>query len=397
MKKRGMEYTQRGHLGDESEDFLASQFLMARHPNGSLRPDLVSVNGRYTPKISIEAKSGISQKDGRMKGNMVSYQLHYAVTTPRDYEELFGVDAPRDSSLFDDVDFHSAPRSVAYYYNLIARTGGPTSGELRTRWDRLRSSFGNQIIIPAEIAFYSFAAHMVIRTKRKPGEVVQELRGIMREDVLHGNSHAEERKSDPQSRQNIQSKDMFAIYNGQYGRRSPRKVLGDSKERVKIISSSYGKNRLDQLERIEIPGPNGTTIYVLAEPGHKKLFDNQLRNTVRERTPILEEITLKRRQAVDSLKKVRLVSSPGFFGDEREKQYFLDTSDLSDSQVKELEELLSWCAPHENPLSSRLGEYHSDTLGYHADDPQPGENRNGNGHAHTNGSPNGKVGADVPF
>ncbi len=375
MKKRkALDAYNRGHFGDESEDFLASLFLMARHPNGGLRPDLISINGRYSPMLSIEAKSGRSQRCGYMKGNMVSYQLHYAVTSEDDYRKLFGVDFSRESLLPNDLGFYSNPKSVAYYYDLIARSSGPTTGELCTRWDRIRSTFGNQIIIPSEIAFDSFVAHIHLRNRKPTESIVEELKLIIQEDVLHGNSHAEERKSDLQSRQNIQSRDMFAIFHEEYKNLSLEKVLGDSNERVRIISDLYGWDRLDSLRRIEIPGPNGTRIYVLAELEHTTLFDVQLRKTVEERIPVVEEVALKRKEAIGSLKKVKLICSRGIFGDDkRESQYYLDTSKLSKKEINKLEKLLNWCAPNEEPLSSRLAALHSDVTSYHSDDPVQGE------------------------
>jgi len=393
MKKRVNHYA-RDHFGDESEDYLASLFFMARHPNGSLRPDLVSVNGRYSPKLSIEAKSGLSQKCGHMKGNMVSYQLHYAVTSHQDYRQLFGEDLPNESLLPGESGFYLNSSSVAYYYALISRSSGPTTEELKTKWDRIRSNFGNQILIPSEIAFDSFVAHIHLRNQKPIVDIVEELKVIIKEDILYGNSHAEERKKDPQSRQNIQSKDMFAIFNNEYRNPSLERTSGDSIKRVEIIKQLYGEERLDKLKRIIIPGPNETKVFVLAEPDHYELFDVQLRKTVRERIPTIERIVSERQIAIDSLKKARRVISPGLFKRHKKgEQYHLDTSKLSEPEMRSLEELLRWSAKNEVPLSSRISEFHSDATKYHSGDQSDEEYNN----ALANGKGDLVLANDIPF
>jgi len=64
--------------------------------------------------------------------------------------------------------------------------------------------------------------------------------------------------------------------------------------------------RFHDLEKVLIPGPNNTQIYVLALPEDKEVFDFHLRGIVKKRKKILEDITSERECACQLLNKMKL-------------------------------------------------------------------------------------------
>jgi hypothetical protein len=137
---------------------------MFNNPNGWRRPDLVSLNGRYTPKLSVEVKSG-----RKFKGVMVDYQLHYAVTTDQDYIELFGEEPPEKQGLLPGFDADPLKEGdAAYYYNVINRTDKIKAQDLNKPFSAIKLKWGSQFIVPHDLAFYNFA----INRARRAGESI---------------------------------------------------------------------------------------------------------------------------------------------------------------------------------------------------------------------------------
>ena len=131
-------------FGDDAERYLASLFLLSINPHGSRRPDLLSNNGLYRPKLSIEVKSGLEKgkKSKRSKGVMVSYQLHYAITSQEDYAAILPGERLRLTGLLFDQLLESVT-PTAYYYALIARTDGLRSDDLVHEYSPVRMRWGN--------------------------------------------------------------------------------------------------------------------------------------------------------------------------------------------------------------------------------------------------------------
>ena len=107
-------------FGNDSENYVASLFMMVQNPNGSRRPDLVSSPScSFDPKLSIELKSG-----RQMKGVLVDYQLHYAATLQEDYNELFGEEIQGSNGFFPGIDWRTSKKEskqegIAYYYDVV--------------------------------------------------------------------------------------------------------------------------------------------------------------------------------------------------------------------------------------------------------------------------------------
>ncbi len=297
MPKRGYKhYT--GVFGNDAEDYLSQLLWMMKNPRGNRRPDLVSINGRYNPKLSIEAKSGI---DGKV--SLVSYQLHYGITSSSDYEELFGESPPKREGCLEglnDLRGWLGDNSVAYYYDIISRPREVSSEEITGPFANIKLRWGDQAIVPHDMVFYAFAIARFLRTKERIPLIIEGLKEQMKRDVVEQKSHYLDNKGQ-QDWQSFYLRDMRALFNGV----DPRDwdiATKPGKIRLRLLRKHYPY--FGDLERISIPGPNGTTIYVLSKPEDSDLFDQQVRETVAERKPILERVHRARRRALGLLDRL---------------------------------------------------------------------------------------------
>jgi len=325
-----------GVFGTDSERYASRLFMMQKNPNGSRRPDLISVNGRFNPRLSIEMKSGRKQK-----GVMVDYQLHYSVTTEDDYEELVQEKIPDREGLLNS-DWTSLPTGeVAYYYCLLNRTDTVTSADLDKPFSSIQMNWGDMYMVPHQFGFCAFAVSRARRTGEKLEDVVKDLRRIIKRDILEGSSHYEERKGDRNSWQDLHGRGILAIFHD-----DDSIATREGKERVRAIRNIYpsidNDLSLDEMERIKITGPNGTTIYVLGEPVHKELLDVQFRRTVAERNPILERVDRARKRALPLLKKIKYEADPELFDVGNLADGERIKMDLSGTEIKRLDRLTHW-------------------------------------------------------
>ncbi|MFH1802447.1 MAG: hypothetical protein ABH864_03270 [archaeon] len=351
MKRRYKHKT--GVFGTDSERYVSRLLLMMRNRQGDRRPDLISLNGRYSPRLSIEVKSG-----RKGKGIMVDYQLHYPITTREDYVEFTGEDFPEQEGLLDGVNWSEAAPllqegSVAYPYWLVNRIDAITSADLEKPFSSIQLQWGNICSIPHRYAFAAFAAAKANRTRsgqtvtpRELEKIVADMQETIKWDVLHRGSDYDARK-DSQSWQNLHSRDFLAIFNG-----DPSIATKDGQERIRMIRDLYPMAETNT--RIEIPGPNGTTIYVMAEPDEVNLFDTQVRPVVEERIPVIEKITRSRARAVKLLDRMPVVSQ-GFletgFGTGEAREQTGVSFGISHRQVQYLDRLTHWLGAREAELT----------------------------------------------
>lgn len=286
-------------FGDDAEAYVSRLFVMMRNPNGSRRPDLISVNGRYKPKLSLEVKSGRARK-----GVLVDYQLHYAITTGGDYRELFGLDSENPTGILDGLDLSGSlpEKSVAYYYDIVDRVDGMKSEDMREKFANIKLNWGDQFIVPHRFGFYAFAVFKHRRTGMPLRQVIDSLWKLIREDVLAGSTTNYEQRKNSQSWQDLHGRDALAIFLNDNSI-----ATEDGKMRIELMQEVYPG--MDDLKRVHIQGPNGTSIYVLAEPEHYRLFDEQLRKTVDERREMIERITRQRKGALSLLERVGIRST----------------------------------------------------------------------------------------
>lgn len=342
-KKKNSEYKKRTAIfGSDAEAYVASLFKMYNNPNGTRRPDLLTRMGDFEPKLSLEVKSG---KDG--KGVMTEYQLHYAITAWNDYAEILGEEVDLRKELFDSYEFGNPnAEKVAFYYDVVSRVDGIRTEELDKKFSSVRFLWGDQHIVPHEYAFAAFAAARAIRTGEDAHKVAEELKRIMVQDALYQDEIDYDHRKDTQQWQNLNGKDIVSVFY-----RDPSLTTRGGPKRVEVISEIYPE--VNELERVLIQGPNGTSIYVLSHPEHHELFDRYLRGVVEERLPVIEKISKERqRAALRVLGKIKIEDDPELFPN-MAKEKTNGHKIVSESEYKKYEEkmkrLMNWLARGESP------------------------------------------------
>ncbi len=363
MKKRA--YCNTTRFSEDCEPYVASLFSMAINPNNSLRPDLISLNGLYKPKLTLEVKSG---RAGR--SILHEYQLAYPISTWDDYFNLVGENPPQGAMVLPNLDWKqcipiSRKDSPAFYYVLVRRNQKVKSKNIKDKLDCLRIEWGDQIIVPGNLIHYYFAVRRSERTGEKIDEVLKDINLTMRRNLTL-EDFSERTRDYKRSTQPLEWKDMLAIFNEEYNW-----CVSKAKEkdhirirRLKELQNLCQKRGyLDKLKRIEIDGPNGTKIYILAEKVHISLFKSQLGNQVKRRKTAIEFLTTSRRETVECLEKMMKNAMP--------RRLFEDdipldprTLSLPEGEIKKLESLCSWLLP---------GETHP-KVSYKPDDDLMGEN-----------------------
>lgn len=318
----GRKYKHRTPMfGESAEHYVASLFQLIRKPNGNQSPDLFDSFGRYTPHLIMEIKSG-----AKKKGVINDFQMHYGIQTAADYLGEFGEEPLKGLGHLD-----YSGRRVAVYYNVPDRVDGVRADELDRPFASVKLLFGDQFIVPSKFAFYQFAVCKAKRTHRSLDKVVEELKEVIKRDVVgrERGLHQNERKKDKNSWQNLQGRDVLAIF---YDDLSLTSKPG--KARVKRMREHY--KELPSLDRIIIQGPKGSNIYILAEHQDFDLFNVQLRKVVEERTPILERVMAERKRAIKLLSKI-VVSGNSISLSRRFRRNL-----LTEKQMARLDRLCKW-------------------------------------------------------
>jgi len=308
-------------FGVSAEQYVASLFQLTRKPNGNKSPDLFDSSGRYTPHLVMEIKSG-----AKRKGVVNDFQMHYGIQTAEDYIREFGQEPPKGLKHLD-----YSGRRVAVYYDVPNRVDGVRADELDRPFASVKLRFEDQFIVPSKFAFYQFAICKANRTKEPLEKVIEELREVTRVDVLRREEdlHQNERKKDKNSWQNLQGRDVLAVF---YDDLSLTSKPG--RKRVSLMFEHY--KELSSLDRVLIPGPRGSKIYVLAEPQDFDLFNVQLREVVEERTPVLEKVMTERKRAIKLLNKI-VVSGNSIALARRFKRNL-----LTEKEMVKLDRLCKW-------------------------------------------------------
>lgn len=353
----------RALFGNDSEAYVSSLFKMARNPNGSRRPDLLSINGRLTPKLSIELKSSTSNR-----GSMVDAQLHYGITTGRDYKELFGEEMPdlEEGNLFSQCEKFqdqspNGKRQVAYYYGLIKRLDGLKLREVQEPYSEVRLKWGDITLVPHHFAFASYAVQRSMKTGEPIEEVLKNLREVILRQARGERAPVkgyetsryiqgkDDRRTNPNGWFDLHGRDILAIYN-----ETEEELDDKSKKRIELMRKAFPS--LEKLVKIsEIDGPNKSVIRVLAEPTHQELFDLQLRRIVLERKEAIEKISKRREEASRFLEGLRnpeeqiaLISNE-CLPQKKRKRYGL--KDIPREKRKYLDRLRKWLRDNEEEFS----------------------------------------------
>lgn len=327
--KKSVNYGENKHIGNQGEYYCRSLYGLMKHPDGERRPDLISVNGRYSPKLSMEIKSSMS---GR--GIINPHGLTYGFSSNLDYIGVFGDDLPKEnpSDLIEDMEYNRF-RNIspsAFYYNLMQRTDGLRNEEFRNEFDDLKIKFGDQIIVPHELIFYAY----VIDKMRGNGKTFEtskeEVKEIVTSFLTRGYDYYNPGKNDCQP---IRFSDYLALYMND----DSLIVSPEGKKRVELLRKHYGEDRIESFEKIEYIGPNNTNIYAFYRPEHSELFREQIKNRIGERRGILTKLSEKRIHAIEGLER-KISTQEDLFG----KSQKVDISSPMPEDNENIERLLKW-------------------------------------------------------
>ena len=314
------------HIGDQGEYYCRSLYKLMKHPNGDRRPDLISVNGSYSPKLSMEVKTSLTGK-----GIINPYGLTYGFSGNFDYNEVFNADLPAEQpqQLIADIEFRrfrSIPE-VAFYYNLMQRTDQLSGEDFKNKFSDLGITFGHQMLIPHELIFYLYVIGKMRGNGRNFEKAFDSVRQIVIDFSTKGYDYASPGKNDCQA---IHFNDLLSLY------LDDRSLLisDEAKDRVDLLLKHYGEDRLAELQKIEYAGPNNTRICAFYKPEHENIFVEQIRQRIGERRDIVKRLSNQRLKEAASLKK-----GYGFEGDMFPPQ---EGRLLSQKDRINLERLLEW-------------------------------------------------------
>jgi hypothetical protein len=337
MKKGYKDKT--GVFGTDAEKYFSRLFMMLQNPNGSRRPDFITLDGQFDPRLSIELKSG------RDKGVLVDYQLHYAVTSERDYVDIFGEKPSIGEETLPGIEFnalYSGP--IRYYYDLLNRTDKISAEELDRPFANIKLKWGDHYIFPPEMGFCAFAISRMMRTGESFEQVTKELSSTIKEDIITGSDNYLNRKGMKQSWQNIYGRDLAAIYH-----QDDTITTKDGKERVELLKKNFAA--LDTLKRITIAGPNDTNVYVFSKPEDVDLFDRQVRRVIEQRKKTIEKLIEQRKESEGLLDKIEEVPERLLFIAEADPNTNHVFSKLKSHEIELLRRLSNWLDEGEDPIS----------------------------------------------
>lgn len=329
-------------FGTDAELYVSRVLMMIRHKKHDRRPDLISPQEQYNPRLTTEVKSGIAKK-----GVMVQYQLPYGIRGADDYEEAFGETLPVviDPSILPGLpqpELLPANASVVYYYNVTDRHRIVKSSDIDRPFSTIKIEWKDQYFVPGEFGFYAFAVARHCRTGESMKTILDDLREKMKQDILDQCSNHRDRKG-KQSWQDLHGRDILAVFHN-----DPSYASRHGKGRVALLGAHYAD--LPNLKPIRIEGPNNTNLWILAKPEHENLFDKQMRSIVRRRIPILETITRSRKQSRNLLKRIK-PSAFGLYANGGVEADDPAVAALTDREFSRLERLVNWLHAGESALT----------------------------------------------
>jgi hypothetical protein len=314
--------------GDQGEFYCRQLYHLMVNPDGMNRPDLVSVNGEYDPKLSVEVKVG---KD--RKGIINLHGLVYGLKCAEDYQKLFGTEfigLPRTDELFTTEASFPTNYPVACYYDILHRTDELKNENLTGEYDGLKVKFGDQFIVPFEYAFHSFLIGRMIRLHEKFEDSFRITKAGI--DTFF-NERAFAKKRTKNNWQNMYCDDILAWF------RNDSTILRSDVAKVRYRHMIDNYAGLQDLVRVEMVGPGDTTIYALAKPEHLDLFEKQIKNKVGDRRKTLDRLVHARASTARDLDDLR---SDGVDLLEAKEEGF------SPKYIERLDNLLAWKTPKDN-------------------------------------------------
>lgn len=294
----------RAKFGTDAERYCSSLFHMNVHHNKQRRPDLITRNNLYSPHFTLEVKSA---KKG--KGILVLDQLAYGIRRDIDYTDLVRKFSPSYSSFkdFTEKALNENESDVAMYYNTVSREDVLTTKDLLKPYSAIQLTWGDQHIIPHEIAFNIFAISYARKNKNKNIMVKATKRKLMENLAKYDGAQLalwnirEELKS--ASWQNLEGRMIKALVTEDL--KSASQI---DKLTIKLLKKNFPE--FQDLKKIILEGPNSTKIYSLIYPQHENLFREQIAHTIKQQTNDVENLIIERNKMKIHLDKFDEILGP---------------------------------------------------------------------------------------
>ena len=252
----------------------------------------------------------------------------YVLKSLKDKRYYIGQTGGYFTALNESTDF-----GIAYYYDLVTRKDDVSRKDLKKPYSAIKFVWRDQFIFPHILAFSAFVSERARKTDVALGSCEGEVLEKVQKNILDENSAHDHTGQDFQ---NIYFRDLKAIYEGDDGFTTE---LGRCS--LAYMRSIYPG--VDDLKKFQFQGPNGTTIYALVRKEDYNLFNTQVREAVNERTPILDSVFRKRRNAIGLLDKILPSSTNYANGDVPREESALKS--LGSRDIRRLEYLVKWINP----------------------------------------------------
>lgn len=351
--------------GTDAEYYVMRLLMMLKNPNGGNRPDFITPDGLYSPRFSIELKSG--------KGRKVVLnedQFQYIFTAQDDYHigwrDTFFEDqySSGEKELLEKVMCYGKEEvelDVPLYYAAIARDDKLMAKDLDRPFSSIRFNWGDIYVVPSEMAFHMFSINRAFREKdvRANLQDVKKAEEKMRTSIvaqLTGSYDYRGARTDSNFWQSLSLRSLESFF------AKDRDLAFRDKGKMKYDMLQEIYPQIEDFGRLRINGNRDSSINMLFKPEHKNLFENQLSSVISQRLKPLEKIIEERERSRDLLNYLTLTYREGLFQttipDEVPTQFKHQIlNDISQEDMVKLNRLTRWLAPGEKEVKQQLAEY----------------------------------------
>lgn len=305
MVKTGYKH-KTSYFGDAGELYCASLFQMAKIDNGSRRPDLITSEG-LSKALSIEVKSS---RPSNMPVHIGS--LFYAMLplndvgetntlTRQEFQEAIRAYDPKTTRT-DEIN--------RVYFNFNSRVDGLKARDLQHPFSGLRFQYGDQFLVPARYVVSEFASlDFLLEKERAEMKSVSDSLDYVRESILDHALKPEEEGSKNRRDWRRFNRLTFAQFVPELELNPNKDAIERAKKRADTLRRVFPG--VDNLLKGRIEGPNGTSIYYLAEREDQEVIERMSR-VIEERKKALEKIIEERKKAEELLEKAKISWQPTF-------------------------------------------------------------------------------------
>lgn len=177
-------------FGDASENYASRIFQMGLNPNGNIRPDLV-----VDPEICDYSRPFAIEVKGGTRAILLRSQLTYGINNMGDWKELFK-NMKRNPFSKKGTTRLFVNEGERVFYAMTKRVDGLSCDDLVGDYAMARVQWGDVHLIPSELIFHYYAAVLSRKNRKKPKDVVRQLKHFIKRSVRSGSSLYDERDND---------------------------------------------------------------------------------------------------------------------------------------------------------------------------------------------------------